>query len=200
MAGSYGYTRPSDEGERDPFDNYPTQPEWLDELQDVWPFDPTLPVWEPAAGDGNLVHALQGYGLDVKASDVVERDVDFPVVHKDFFEFTEPLAPQTVTNPPFRHFSPWVKHSLELCDGKVAVLGAVHALGGVARTLETWLSTPPSLVLVDGRRMLVNGKKSQFHHLWFCWDKRDNRLKPGQTTQLLWTHGQQGRDYLSKGA
>lgn len=66
----------------------------------MYAVDPILPhlrdgqiIWEPCAGDGNLVRALQDSGYQVKRSDILTG--------QDFFTYKPDSFDVLVTNPPY---------------------------------------------------------------------------------------------------
>lgn len=65
-------------------------------------------VWEPAAGEGDLVRTLIAAGLDV-VDTTLERGVDF-------FEFSLPDNPPIITNPPYSIKPRWVERCYELTN------------------------------------------------------------------------------------
>src|SRR5690606_1416040 len=105
--------------EREKDDFYPTPPEptraflhaEIDRLRDF-----SL-IWEPAAGDGAMVREMEALGLDVHASDMVDRGCGAQIA--DFYDFTASRAHAIVTNPPFQECgwgngrARWLYHALD---------------------------------------------------------------------------------------
>lgn len=103
-------------------------------LLQVEPLTPR--VWEPAAGRGAIVRALNNWGYDVVATDVMAYDGAIPgILVRDFFSFTR--APRgckvILTNPPFKDADKFIRHGLSLVP-KVVVLLRLAALEGVGRS------------------------------------------------------------------
>ena len=67
---------------------------------------PEKKVWEPCAGDGRMVQALEGRGYEVIAGDIVTG--------QDFFSYETALAPVLWTNPPFKHIRKFIPHAFNI--------------------------------------------------------------------------------------
>jgi hypothetical protein len=83
----------------------------------VIPYLPPAPIWECAAGDGQLVRAIQATGRRViAATDLYPQDGSEPC------DFLADKAPDTargaiaVTNPPFNYLDEFMAHGLKLLD------------------------------------------------------------------------------------
>ena len=90
-------------------------------LDPLLPYLPSGVVWEPAAGAGHIVRALEVAGRSVIASEIEQG--------QNFFLYT-PSAPWTaqVTNPPYSSKYHWIEHSYRL--GKpFALLMPLETLG-----------------------------------------------------------------------
>src|SRR5579859_3405497 len=87
-----------DREQREKDDFYPTPPEGTQALLRVEKFDG--PIWEPACGEGAISIVLSGAGYEVINTDLVNRGYGVPRV--DFLMETKSLAPNIVTNPPFK--------------------------------------------------------------------------------------------------
>lgn len=111
--------------EKDHF--YPTPPAGTLALLSVEKFDG--PIWEPACGEGHMSRVLEGAGYDVISTDLVDRGFGTPRV--DFLMEHRPLAPNIVTNPPFKLGEQFAPKALSLTTGKVALLCRLM-----------WLETP----------------------------------------------------------
>ena len=82
----------------------------LDNLRDWWG-RPTGEfnephIWEPCAGDGRLVRALEGRGYKVTASDIATG--------QNFFTFTQAQSDVLITNPPFKRIRQFIDHAFEI--------------------------------------------------------------------------------------
>ena len=133
------------------------------------------PLWEPAAGEGNLSGRLVSEGYQVYASDVLTDGIGDAVIGgKDFFTWQPPFWHCLVTNPPYSIKPQWIARCYNL--GKpFALLVPVETIGaqGVQRLMERYGA---ELLLLDKR---VNFKmpnlrswedsNAQFPTLWYCW-------------------------------
>lgn len=158
---AYGF----DKGERDPFDFYPTPPEFTEVLlREV-----NLPdkVWEPACGDGAMADVLRKHGRTVIATDIQTGT--------DFLKRGSTTCSAIVTNPPFKLFDQFALHAYDLATEVSALLVGIHRLGGAQRLDNLWKVIPPSLIIIVPERMKVNGQSSAFNHVWVVWDKRPPR-------------------------
>jgi hypothetical protein len=74
------------------------------------------PVWEPAAGTGNISKTLMRYGYKVKSGDLIAyRDDEIDIPAQDFFLCTDPGGCKTIfTNPPFNVQEQFLEHSLAM--------------------------------------------------------------------------------------
>jgi hypothetical protein len=159
--------------ERQKDDFYPTPERATLALLDVEQFDG--PIWEPACGDGAISRVLENAGHDVISSDLVDRGYGESRI--DFLMELASRAPNVVTNPPFKLAVPFVRQSVRLTTGKVAMLLKIAFLEGIERA-EMFQKTPLARVLVfsrrlafvpgDGARKLDGGGMMAF--AWFVWD------------------------------
>jgi hypothetical protein len=89
----------------------------------VLPYLPPGPIWECAAGDGRLAHAMRAVGRIVHASDIVPRGDG--IERRDFLR-EDPPQPGliAVTNSPFaKHLTRFMRRGLQLLDhGQIAGL------------------------------------------------------------------------------
>jgi hypothetical protein len=98
-------------------------------------------IWEPACGDGAISTVLKEHGYNVLSTDLFDRGfgesrIDFLMEHKL-------LAPNIVTNPPFKMAEEFVRHALDLGAEKVAMLLRLAWLEGSQRK-ALFESTPIS--------------------------------------------------------
>ena len=86
-------------------------------------------VCEPFVGKGNLAYAMRKRGIEVHASDIIDRGcLDAAVI--DFFTMTEPPAAcrVIVTNPPFRRSMEFIEHALAIGFDVVVFLAKIGFL------------------------------------------------------------------------
>ena len=175
LDGSYEKT---DSLEREKDDFYPTPPEPTRALLSV-EGDRLREfglVWEPAAGDGAMVRELQDIGLDVAASDMVDRGCGAEI--RCFYDFGRYNAPSCalVTNPPFAECNKdpgWVRHALETLDAEyMALLLPVNWLGAAGRA-RLWAQHPPARVYLMRWRIDFTGQGAPpMLNAWFVWDRK----------------------------
>ena len=154
-------------------DFYPTPPRSTQALLDVERFDG--PIWEPACGDGAMAKVLKNNGYDVVSTDLVDRGYGTHGI--DFLMEYKSLAPNIVTNPPFKHAVPFLRKALSLSTGKVAFLCRLAWLEGKERK-KIFQNTPIARVWVFSERipMLRNGDVmhagggGMIAFAWFVWD------------------------------
>lgn len=168
-----------DELERNPDDFYPTPPEPIRsflhaELERLRDFES---VWDPSAGDGALVREMEAVGLNVIASDLIDRGAGYAL--KNFYDFSKAPSKCSVQNPPFSECgwgngrARWIKHALDTLDLDYLALlmnWSWPAAGGLG---PFWSSHPPGRVYLmrwkidftgQGAPPMLNG--------WFVWDKQ----------------------------
>lgn len=155
-----GYTRYT-------HDEYET-PAWCTAA--LVPHLPSAParIWEPAAGSGKMVRALQDAGYAVIGTDIATGD--------DFLKAQSARASIIVSNPPYSHAQAFIEHALALtkpvggmvcmllrCDYDSAATRQ-HLFGGCTQFAE-------KLVLTKRIRWIEgsNGSPS-FNHCWMKWD------------------------------
>ena len=63
-------------------------------------------MWEPCAGDGRLVEALQARLIKVIVTDISQG--------QDFFDFKEAPCPHVMTNPHFKKIRPFIDHAFDI--------------------------------------------------------------------------------------
>lgn len=157
---------------REKDDFYPTPPEGTEALLRVESFDG--PVWEPACGDGAIAKVLATHGYNVISTDLVDRGYGVPRV--DFLMEYKSLAPNIVTNPPFKMVAPFMRKCLQLAPRKTAMLLRLACLEGTERG-EIYESSPLARVWVFRRRLTM--KRGGFEggesggmlaFAWFVWE------------------------------
>lgn len=187
--------------ERARHDYYATEPLAADLICGVEKFDGG--IWENCCGEGHLSKRFKQLGYTTVDTDLIDRG--YGVGGVDFFECKEALAPNIVTNPPYKYAKRWVEHSLELLGTgrKLALFLPIQFLESNSRR-ELFLKFPPKTVYVCINRVLcgMNGdfrakdklgnaiygkdgepKKmsSAKCYAWFVWEKGYNGV-----TTLKW--------------
>src|SRR5262245_46317223 len=139
---------------RTSYDNYSTDPRWVAVL--LSRFKLASLVWEPAAGEGNIVRELKKYKYTIRATDLT-TGIDFLK--------SKQRAKTIMTNPPFRLVDEFIIHSRNQSDGMVCLLLGWHLSAGGAKRYNTiFKQYRPTNILVIIERMKVDGKASQFNH------------------------------------
>lgn len=167
---------------RETHDFYPTWPAATRALLAVERFEGS--IWEPACGDGAMSRELEGAGYRVISTDLIDRG--FGQGGRDFLAEWSALAPNIVTNPPFRWAAEFVDRALLLTSpehvgnirrGKVALFLRLAFLEGQVR--GAWFPTTPlARVWVMSRRVPMNRGKVADTGLgggviafaWFVWE------------------------------
>jgi hypothetical protein len=159
-------------GLRQADDFYPTPPEATEALLRAESFDG--PIWEPACGDGAISKVLEAAGHRVVSTDLVERGYGQSGV--DFLMEWQSRAPNIITNPPYKLAVPFLRHSLAMTTGKVAMLLRLTFLESKLRA-EYLPTTPFARVHVFGQRITFKHPDARDTHgggmmcfAWFVWD------------------------------
>ena len=161
-----------DRQNREKDDFYPTPPEGTEALLRVETFEG--PIWEPACGAGSMRRVLEAAGHEVISTDLVDRGYGESRV--DFLMEYTPRAPNIVTNPPFKMVAPFIRKSLGLTTGKVAMLLRLACLEGSERR-EIFDTSPLARVWVFSRRLSMqrggftgDSSGGMLAFAWFVWD------------------------------
>lgn len=161
--------------ERQEVDYYATSPKAIHHLL----FN-ELPqnVWEPSAGELHLVKPLREVGIDVYATDVIERNEKLDDVF-DFLQDTREWNGDIVMNPPYKFAVEHIRCGLErIPDGrKLFAFLKVQFLEGKARKIF-FGRYPPKTIYIFSFRVpcFKNGRfdlydSSAIAYAWFVWQK-----------------------------
>lgn len=170
---AFAKAQTDDPANRETHDFYPTWPAATKALVQAETF--FGPIWEPACGDGAMSRVLKAAGYDVISTDLVDRG--YGEGGRDFLMEWSPLAPNIVTNPPFRWAIEFTDRALHLTTGKVALFLRLAFLEGVER--GRWFKgTPLASVWVMSRRVPIQrGRMAEdgdghgvMAFAWFVWD------------------------------
>jgi hypothetical protein len=124
-----------DLGDRQKDDFYAT-PAWVTSL--LWRAEPFFgDVWEPAAGTGLISELLKARGATVVSTDLVDRGYADAQTGIDFLMEQRLLAPNVITNPPFKLAREFAQHAMDLGAAKCALLLKLAFMQGGDRT--PWL-------------------------------------------------------------
>lgn len=175
LDGSYSK---ADSLEREQDDFYPTPPEptraflhaEIDRLRELGS------IWEPAAGDGAMVREMQAMGLDVVASDLVDRGCGAQL--RDFYQFDKAPAAAIVTNPPFSECgwgngkARWLKHALEALDVEYMALLLNWSWPGAGGLAPFWAKHAPARVYLMRWKIDFTGQGAPpMLNAWFVFDR-----------------------------
>ena len=161
----------NNDGGRPVNDFYPTPPEGTRALLKCESF--VGPIWEPACGDGAMSKVLENAGYKVISTDLEPRGYG---AQGDFFFYPSLLAPNVVTNPPFRLAQEFADRALALGCEKLALLCKIAFLEGQER--GAWFPTTPlkiihvfsfRLSMTRNGEELENGGMIAF--AWFVWER-----------------------------
>lgn len=133
-------------------------------------------IWEPACGEGAISKVLERHGHEVISTDLVDRGYGKSRV--DFLMELRGLAPNIISNPPFKNASEFAIKAHDLATNKVAFLCRLGWLEGMERYETVFRPFPMARVWVFSRRLPMmhregfSGVKSNaIAFCWFVWDK-----------------------------
>jgi hypothetical protein len=172
---AFSRAQTDDPANRETHDFYPTWPAATRALLAVERFEGA--IWEPACGDGAISRELLAAGYAVTSTDLIDRG--YGEGGRDFLMEWAPIAPNIITNPPFRWAVEFVDRALQLTTGKVALFLRLAFLEGIGR--GAWFPTTPlARVHVMSRRVPIQrGRLMQSNSgegagviafAWFVWD------------------------------
>lgn len=133
-------------------------------------------VWEPACGDGAIGRVIGAFGRHHFATDLIYRG--YGVGDRDFLQEPCLLAPNIITNPPYKLADDFVLHARALGATKIAMLLRLAWLEGEKRRKRVFVEHPPSRIWVfSGRQTLWRGDDPNPRttggataYAWFVWD------------------------------
>jgi hypothetical protein len=196
---SYATAQTVDHDNREVDDFYPTHPGATRALLSVEAFDG--PIWEPACGEGDMSRVLEAAGYEVVSTDLIHRG--YGVGGRDFLCEWQGLAPNIVTNPPFREAQMFVDRALQLVTGKVCMFLRLAFLEGVDR--GAWFpKTPLARVWIMSRRVpMQRGRLSEagdghgvIAFAWFVWER--GHEGPPSIGWLDWKRAGRAPDHLEQ--
>lgn len=160
--------------DREADDFYATPRSAIEQLLQVEQF--VGPIWEPACGDGAISRVLQERDYSVVSTDLVHRGYGAGGI--DFLLEAKPLAPNVLTNPPFKLGTEFVRHALSIVPGKVAMLLKIAFLEGPSRQdinahlARVWVIRRRVTFLKGGKEFSRSNGKGGIHtYAWFVWDR-----------------------------
>lgn len=165
------------EREKDEF--YPTPPEPIRALlyAELGRLREFGSVWDASAGDGALVREIESVGLNVIASDLVDRGAGFEV--KSFYDFREAPSKCSVQNPPFDQCgwgtgkARWLRHGLETLGLEYMALLMNWSWPGAGGLAQFWSEHPPARVYLMRWKIDFTGQGAPpMLNAWFVWDRK----------------------------
>lgn len=169
-------------------------------MEAVWPLidlEPRMPrtIWEPAAGNGQIVKPLMRSGFRVVASDIADYGATgFDV--QTGVNYLEAVLPKgvggIVTNPPYRDASEFVMKAISEVPYSAWLLRTNFLES--TRRFKFFQKNPPARVLVSSRRLPMmhrvgyDGPKSTSNtcYAWFVWDSRVAKSEAGKIKWFDW--------------
>jgi hypothetical protein len=160
--------------DRQEIDYYATSPVAINHLLR---FHQPTKVWEPSAGELHLVDAMREVGIDVYATDIIERGRKLDKVMD--FMLADKWDGDIVMNPPYKFALQHINKALSIIgDGqKVFAFLKIQFLEGKARK-KFFELYPPKEVLIFSFRVpcFKNGRfdlydSSAIAYAWFVWEK-----------------------------
>lgn len=158
--------------ERDDF--YPTPPYATQALLQREQFNGL--IWEPACGDGAISDVLKAAGHSVISSDLINRGYGDSRI--DFLMEFSSLAPNIITNPPYKLAASFAYKALELATAKVAFLCKLTWLESIERR-ELFATHPLKQVWVFSERLsMQRGRQATdedntgtIAFAWYIWER-----------------------------
>jgi hypothetical protein len=148
-------------------DQYAT-PEWCTQAlarveAQNWPET----IWEPCAGEGDMSKILSGHARVIESDLIPWR----PQLHQlDFLKTTQKLATAIITNPPYKHATAFIKHSVDLGINYHAWLLKVDFLCAQARLkLVNDLGYPARIWGLTERPDFLGQGGPTMNCAWFVW-------------------------------
>jgi len=176
--GESGYARLADDAYR--------TPAWVTEAL-LGAVDLRGSVWEPAAGEGDMVEVLERGGRFVFATDIrasnFRTSVDFLAPNSHWAISARPDS--IVTNPPYALADAFIRRALDLTEtvrGMVAML-LPHEFDCAASRADLFARHPAfACKLILTRRIRWVGfddrASPRNNHAWLIWDWRKHDLAP----------------------
>ena len=157
----------SDKHEREKDDFYPTPPECTIALMRyLGPHYFGDKIWEPACGDGAMVHPFMTAGHTVIATDLVDRG--YGIAGVDFLKTSLiPGVTSIVTNPPFSLAPEFIRHCRAMGVAFAMLTKATFWQAGSRR--ELFYETRPRLKLDMQWRPAMKPQRGKSPTMEFAW-------------------------------
>lgn len=131
-------------------------------------------IWECACGKGDISEVLINNGYDVISTEL--DDYKYGIPNVDFLSTKELLAPNIITNPPYRLATEFLEHAIALGSDTVSLFLKLAFLEGTNRQ-KLFKEHPPKFVYVFSKRQTLtrDGIKMKNSGMiafaWFYWEK-----------------------------
>ena len=128
-------------------------------------------IWEPAAGDGQMVDVLAHFGHAVRGTDLVDRGRGYELL--DFLAAPGAHSPCVVTNPPFAlcNDERWFAQAAAL-DLEYMALLLPLTFFATERGVRLFDRDPPQRLRILGFRLDFKAQGAPpANHLWAIWDR-----------------------------
>jgi hypothetical protein len=164
--------------DRPTYDYYPTPPPMTKALLPVETFNGD--IWEPACGDGSMSKVLEAHGYNVISTDIEPRDYGTQL---DFFFASSLLAPNIVTNPPYKLLNEFIERAALFQPEKLALLSKLNALETQERSYILERTHLTRVWVFRARHSIYRGgivpEEDNGGMIAFCW--------------LVWQRGYKGK-------
>lgn len=174
-----GWKSEGEHPHRVPDDLYPTPPPATQALLRNVRFDGA--IWECASGHGHISRELGGAGYTVVSTDLRAVEYGYGEV-QDFLVLTRTLAPNIVTNPPYKLLKDFLRKAFELpgIDTVTFLIPLptipqvyVHKFFEEFGMPSLILALTPTLKIYMGEERGV--QQSIFTHCWVHWNLREGK-------------------------
>ncbi len=159
------------------FDFYPT-PDWATRaLLDRLPIAPGASIFEPCAGDGDIVRPIEQSGHAVITSDIRPgHQLQGDATAKELWGGVS--VDWTITNPPFNKATEILEMALRHSKVGAAFLLRLSFLEPCKNRVELLTSRPPSAIYILPRISFTgDGKKDNVTCAWLVWHFGANEQK-----------------------
>lgn len=154
----------------EPFDFYATPPEPVHALMQAEDFKGT--IWEPCAGQLDMVKVLQEYNDKVYYSDVLDYGGDYPLVNFLSVAPYQFRPDNIITNPPYQQLHSFISQALKLAKRKVALLVRGDSLGNCNFVREHLKTIHQITFRIQFRRLddSLTSPRDAFYQ-WAVWER-----------------------------
>jgi hypothetical protein len=159
----YKINRVGDCSKSNKFDQCQTPAYALDPLIPFIPRD--WKIWEPAAGEGNIVSTLMEKGFNIFGSDILNNENFFLEEREDW--------DCIITNPPYSIKYKWIEYCYKL-NKPFALLLPIDTIGS-GRAQKLFDKFGIEIILLSRRVNFImpikglSGRGAQFSTAWFTW-------------------------------